>query len=104
MAGGRRRRRLLQRHLVGAIGGAVSAVRAHAVAVAAVVAAVVDLRGAIGFSSFAVLLYYAIANAICLDVGAQGNSDGRPHRLSAAGDPAAGVVLVGALVYGVRRR
>jgi APA family basic amino acid/polyamine antiporter len=27
------------------------------------VAAVVDVRGAIGFSSFAVLLYYAIANA-----------------------------------------
>ncbi|MBS1695345.1 MAG: amino acid permease, partial [Actinobacteria bacterium] len=32
-------------------------------AVVAVLAAVVDLRGAIGFSSFAVLLYYAIANA-----------------------------------------
>ncbi len=31
--------------------------------VVAVLAAVVDLRGAIGFSSFAVLLYYAIANA-----------------------------------------
>jgi APA family basic amino acid/polyamine antiporter len=31
--------------------------------VVAVVAAVVDVRGAIGFSSFAVLLYYAIANA-----------------------------------------
>lgn len=31
--------------------------------VTAVVAAVVDLRGAIGFSSFAVLSYYAIANA-----------------------------------------
>jgi APA family basic amino acid/polyamine antiporter len=29
----------------------------------AVLAAVVDVRGAIGFSSFAVLLYYAIANA-----------------------------------------
>lgn len=32
-------------------------------AVAAVLAATVDLRGAIGFSSFAVLVYYAIANA-----------------------------------------
>jgi basic amino acid/polyamine antiporter, APA family len=31
--------------------------------VVAAVAAVVDVRGAIGFSSFAVLLYYAIANA-----------------------------------------
>jgi APA family basic amino acid/polyamine antiporter len=31
--------------------------------VVAVVAAVVDVRGAIGFSSFAVLLYYAVANA-----------------------------------------
>jgi APA family basic amino acid/polyamine antiporter len=32
-------------------------------ALAAVLAATVDLRGAIGFSSFAVLVYYAIANA-----------------------------------------
>ncbi len=32
-------------------------------AVVAVVAAMVDVRGAIGFSSFAVLLYYGIANA-----------------------------------------
>jgi APA family basic amino acid/polyamine antiporter len=32
-------------------------------AVAAVLAATADLRGAIGFSSFAVLVYYAIANA-----------------------------------------
>jgi APA family basic amino acid/polyamine antiporter len=32
-------------------------------AVAAALAAAVDLRGAIGFSSFAVLVYYAIANA-----------------------------------------
>ena len=29
--------------------------------------AIVDLRGAIGFSSFAVLTYYAIANAAALD-------------------------------------
>lgn len=34
--------------------------------VVGVLAAVVDLRGAIGFSSFAVLLYYAIANASAL--------------------------------------
>jgi basic amino acid/polyamine antiporter, APA family len=37
--------------------------------VVAVVAAVVDLRGAIGFSSFAVLLYYAIANASAWTLG-----------------------------------
>jgi basic amino acid/polyamine antiporter, APA family len=34
--------------------------------VVAVLAAVVDVRGAIGFSSFAVLLYYAIANAAAI--------------------------------------
>jgi APA family basic amino acid/polyamine antiporter len=37
--------------------------------VVAVVAAVVDVRGAIGFSSFAVLLYYAIANAAAWTLG-----------------------------------
>lgn len=35
----------------------------------ALLAAVVDLRTAIGFSSFAVLLYYAIANAAAITVG-----------------------------------
>jgi APA family basic amino acid/polyamine antiporter len=40
-------------------------------AVVAVVAAVVDVRGAIGFSSFAVLLYYAIANASAWTLGAR---------------------------------
>ena len=39
--------------------------------VVAVVAAVVDLRGAIGFSSFGVLLYYAIANASAWTLGAR---------------------------------
>ena len=39
--------------------------------VVAVVAAVVDVRGAIGFSSFAVLLYYAITNASALTLGAK---------------------------------
>jgi APA family basic amino acid/polyamine antiporter len=34
--------------------------------VVAVAAALVDLRDAIGFSSFAVLLYYAVANASAL--------------------------------------
>ncbi|MGB0435479.1 MAG: APC family permease [Mycobacterium sp.] len=37
----------------------------------ALLAAVVDVRNAIGFSSFAVLLYYAIANASALVVGAR---------------------------------
>jgi len=35
----------------------------------ALVAAVVDVRSAIGFSSFGVLLYYAIANASALTLG-----------------------------------
>ncbi len=38
-------------------------------AVVAVVAAVADVRGAIGFSSFAVLIYYAIANASAMTLG-----------------------------------
>jgi basic amino acid/polyamine antiporter, APA family len=37
--------------------------------VVAAVAALVDVRGAIGFSSFAVLLYYAIANASAWTLG-----------------------------------
>jgi APA family basic amino acid/polyamine antiporter len=37
--------------------------------VVAATAAVVDVRGAIGFSSFAVLLYYAIANASAWTLG-----------------------------------
>jgi APA family basic amino acid/polyamine antiporter len=37
--------------------------------VVAAVASVVDVRGAIGFSSFAVLLYYAIANASAWTLG-----------------------------------
>lgn len=40
-------------------------------AVVAVVAAVVDVRAAIGFSSFGVLLYYAIANASAWTLGAR---------------------------------
>ena len=41
-------------------------------AVVAVIAAVADVRGAIGFSSFAVLVYYAIANASAMYVWAAG--------------------------------
>ncbi|MGY0233955.1 APC family permease [Longispora urticae] len=37
--------------------------------VVAVLAATVDLRGAIGFSSFGVLVYYAVANAAALTLG-----------------------------------
>ncbi|WP_234788752.1 APC family permease [Mycolicibacterium iranicum] len=40
-------------------------------AVVAVVAALVDVRAAIGFSSFGVLLYYAIANASAWTLGAR---------------------------------
>jgi APA family basic amino acid/polyamine antiporter len=46
-------------------------------AIVAVLAAVADLRGAIGFSSFAVLIYYAVANASALTLG---RHEGRPHR------------------------
>ncbi len=38
-------------------------------AVVAVIAAVADVRGAIGFSAFAVLVYYAIANASAITLG-----------------------------------
>ena len=69
-----------------------------------VLAAIVDLRGAIGFSSFAVLVYYAIANAGGVHVGPQGDSGARPRRMRRAGGLAAarlgmcrlGVVLLGA--------
>ena len=79
--------------------------------VVAVVAALVDVRGAIGFSSFAVLLYYAIANAAALTLGAKvipviGLAG---CLLLAVLLPVSsvlvgvGVVLLGALAYGVRR-
>jgi APA family basic amino acid/polyamine antiporter len=90
------------------------------VGVGVVVAAIVsfaDVRGAIGFSSFAVLLYYAIANAAAWTLG----RDERrwPRVLSGLGLlgcivmavalPAssilggAGVIAVGAGVYAIRR-
>lgn len=47
-------------------------------AVVAVVAATTDIRGAIGFSSFAVLVYYAVANAAAWTLSA---GEGRPPRL-----------------------
>ncbi len=80
--------------------------------VVAVVAAVVDVRGAIGFSSFAVLLYYAIANASAWTLGRKVIPTVGligclllaillPLSSVLVGT---GVVLVGALVYCVRRR
>lgn len=83
--------------------------------VVAVLAATVDVRGAIGFSSFGVLAYYAVANASAWTLGSS---------LSARAVPAlgllgclvlafalpwvsvivgAGVLAVGVVAYGVRR-
>ena len=81
-------------------------------AVVAVLAAVVDLRGAIGFSSFAVLLYYAIANASAFTlrgkvipvlgfVGCVVVAGSLPLVSVLSG---LAVLLVGAAVYWVRRR
>ncbi|CAA0131699.1 putative transporter [Mycolicibacterium vanbaalenii] len=54
-------------------------------AVVAALAATADVRGAIGFSSFGVLVYYAIANASAFTLRP---GEGRPHR---------GVPVVGAI-------
>ncbi|WP_406007321.1 APC family permease [Streptomyces sp. NBC_00637] len=85
-------------------------------AVVAVLAATVDVRGAIGFSSFGVLTYYAVANAAAwtLDaapvkrvlpvVGLLGCvvlAFALPRTSVVVG---AGVLAVGALAYAVRRR
>ncbi|MFD6598242.1 APC family permease [Streptomyces coelicoflavus] len=86
-------------------------------AVVAVVAATVDVRGAIGFSSFGVLVYYAIANASAWTLGPD---EGRPPRLIPAVGLAgclvlafalpstsvvsgAAVLAVGGAAYGLRR-
>jgi APA family basic amino acid/polyamine antiporter len=86
--------------------------------VVAVLAATVDIRGAIGFSSFAVLVYYAVANASAWTLT---RTEGRPPRLIpvvgllgcvviAFALPLVSVVAglavlaVGALAYGIRRR
>ncbi|MDX3248954.1 APC family permease [Streptomyces sp. ME18-1-4] len=84
--------------------------------VVAVLAATVDVRGAIGFSSFGVLAYYAVANASAWTL------DSAPARrvLPAVGllgctvlafalpgtsvVAGTGVLAVGVLAYGVRRR
>lgn len=85
-------------------------------AVVAVLAATTDLRGAIGFSSFGVLAYYAIANASAwtLDADVKGRTVAAvglsgcvvlacslPLASAAAG---AAVLVLGALAYGVRGR
>ncbi|WP_406184257.1 APC family permease [Streptomyces sp. NBC_01006] len=83
-------------------------------AVVAVLAATTDLRGAIGFSSFGVLAYYAIANASAwtLDSGVKGRAVAAvglsgcvvlacalPAASALAG---AAVLALGAVAYGVR--
>ncbi|MEU7553992.1 APC family permease [Streptomyces sp. NPDC044571] len=85
-------------------------------AVVAVLAATTDLRGAIGFSSFGVLAYYAIANASAwtLDSAVKGRAVAAvglsgcvvlacalPAASAAAG---AAVLALGALAYAVRGR
>jgi basic amino acid/polyamine antiporter, APA family len=80
--------------------------------VVAVVAAMVDVRGAIGFSSFAVLLYYAIANAAAMTLrgklipvlgfaGCVVLAFALPATSVLAG---AAVVVVGAAAYALHRR
>ncbi|MFE9381211.1 amino acid permease, partial [Streptomyces sp. NPDC006855] len=86
-------------------------------AVVAVAAATTDVRGAIGFSSFGVLAYYAIANASAWTLTP---AEGRPARiipvtglagclvLAFALPPSsvltgAAVLLIGAATYGIRR-
>jgi APA family basic amino acid/polyamine antiporter len=62
--------------------------------VVCVLVAVTDLRGAIGFSSFGVLLYYFVANVAALT---QERTDRRYPRLLAVGGAIGCVVLVAAL-------
>ncbi|MFE1360921.1 APC family permease [Streptomyces harbinensis] len=86
-------------------------------AVVAVLAATTDVRGVIGFSSFAVLVYYAVANASALTLTAD---EGRPPRgvpvLGLAGClvlacallatsvlTGTAVLALGAAAYGIRR-
>ncbi|GAA1580519.1 hypothetical protein GCM10009789_37970 [Kribbella sancticallisti] len=85
--------------------------------VVAVIAATADVRGAIGFSSFGVLVYYAIANASAWTLSPD---EGRPARIipalgltgclvlafalpATAVIAGAAVLALGAAVYGVRR-
>ena len=87
-------------------------------AVVVVLVATIDLRGAIGFSSFGVLAYYAIANASAMTLTRE---EHRPPRclpvlgllgcvVLAVSLPlvstltGAGVLLLGALVFAGRRQ
>ncbi|WP_340376834.1 APC family permease [Streptomyces sp. SS7] len=85
-------------------------------AVVAVLAATVDVRGAIGFSSFGVLAYYAVANASAWTLDRSPTARALPA-LGLLGCAAlafalpltsvvtgAAVLTAGALAYGVRRR
>ncbi|GAA2784371.1 APC family permease [Streptomyces rameus] len=84
-------------------------------AVVAVLTATVDVRGAIGFSSFGVLVYYAVANASAWTLSAAPSSRVVPAvgllgcATLAGALPAVsvavggGVLAVGAAAYGVRR-
>ncbi|MER8184899.1 APC family permease [Kitasatospora sp. NPDC094015] len=86
-------------------------------AVVAVLAATTDLRGAIGFSSFGAIAYYAVANAAALTLTPE---EGRPPRVlpvvgvagclvlaftlpAASVLAGAAVLALGAGLYGVRR-
>lgn len=85
-------------------------------AIVAVAAGTTDVRGAIGFSSFGVLAYYAIANASAWTVR---SAEGRRHRIIPVAGlvgclvlafalplpsviTGAGVLLIGAAAYGIR--
>ncbi|MFE0176232.1 APC family permease [Streptomyces sp. NPDC059002] len=84
--------------------------------VVAVAAATVDVRGAIGFSSFGVLVYYAVANASAWTLSSSPAARVVPavggvgcvvlaFALPVSSVVAGGAVLaVGAVAYGVRRR
>ncbi|PTM89042.1 MULTISPECIES: APC family permease [unclassified Streptomyces] len=83
--------------------------------VVAVLAATVDVRGAIGFSSFGVLAYYAVANASAWTLNPAPTARGLPALgllgcvVLAFSLPVlsvvvgAGVLAVGVIAYGVRR-
>ncbi|MDO0935561.1 APC family permease [Streptomyces sp. DG2A-72] len=85
-------------------------------AVVAILAATVDVRGAIGFSSFGVLVYYAVANASAWTLGSAPLARVVPavgllgcvvlaFALPVASVVVgAGVLAVGVAAYGVRRR
>ncbi|WP_210591718.1 APC family permease [Streptomyces sp. GESEQ-35] len=85
-------------------------------AVVAVLAATVDVRGAIGFSSFGVLAYYAVANASAWTLGSASAARGVPavgllgcvvlaFALPVVSVAAgAGVLALGVAAYGARRR